>query len=507
MLVGHRHLEPRLDAFGGVKMLTILGRQSGYCDGISRRSFLRIGSLGLGGVSMLQLLRAEQAQGVGSSHKSVIMVLLPGGPPQLDMFDMKPNAPAEIRGELSPIRTNVAGIEITELMPLTAAVMDKFVVVRSLYGARNDHNVHQCLTGWETHPQQGDSQAFGLYPQGGWPSLGAAVSKIEGLVTPAVPSFVSLSPKNAESTTRASLGQPGFLGIGHAGFEPNRRRRHDVVYKSGVQGEALRRQQEQSADIVLKGISLDRLADRQRLHRSLDRLRRDLDRSGTFDAMDAVQSQAFGILTSDKLGAALDWKREDHSLRREYGISDSAVPVNGGPELLKQFLVARRLVEAGARCVTLAFSPWPLERESRGGHNWDWHLDNFAKARFTLPMLDMGLSALVRDLDNRGLLEDVSVVVWGEFGRSPRINKDAGRDHWPQVASALLAGGGMKTGQVIGSTDDHASEPKDRPVHYREVFATLYHNLGIHPSSLVLHDLDGRPHQIVGGAKPIPEVI
>ena len=127
---------------------------------------------------MLQLLRAEQAQGVGSSHKSVIMILLPGGPPQLDMFDMKPNAPAEIRGELSPIRTNVAGIEITELMPLTAAVMDKFVIVRSLYGARNDHNVHQCLTGWETHPQQGDSQAFGLYPQGGWPSLGAAVSKI-----------------------------------------------------------------------------------------------------------------------------------------------------------------------------------------------------------------------------------------------------------------------------------------------------------------------------------------
>lgn len=488
-------------------MLTILGQQSKYCDGISRRGFLQIGSLGLGGASLAQLLRAEQSRGIQTSHKSVIMILLPGGPPQLDMFDMKPNAPVEIRGEFKPIRSNVSGIEITELMPRTAALMDKFVIVRSLHGGRDDHNLHQCLTGWETHEQQGDSQAFGQVPQGGWPSIGAAVSKIQGSVSPAVPAFVSLSPKNAESTTRASLGQPGFLGIGHAGFEPNRRRRTDVVYKSGVEGEALRKEQESSADIVLQDISLNRLADRQQLHRSIDKLRRDLDSSGVMNGMDAVQSQAFGILTSSKLGAALDWRREDHSLRREYGISDSEIPVNGGPELLKQFLVARRLVEAGVRCVTLAFSPWPLERESRGGHNWDWHQGNFTKARFTLPMLDMGLSALVRDMDNRGMLDDVSIVVWGEFGRSPRINRNAGRDHWPQAASALLAGGGLRSGQVIGSTDGHASEPKDRPVHYREVFATLYHTLGIPPSSLVLQDLDGRPHQIVGGAKPIGEII
>ena len=488
-------------------MLTILGQQSKFCDGLSRRGFLRIGSLGLGGATLTQLLRAEQTHGIQRSHKSVIMILLPGGPPQLDMFDMKPAAPVEIRGEFTPIRTNVPGIEITELMPRTAALMDKYAVVRSLHGARDDHNLHQCLTGWETHPQQGDSQAFGQFPQGGWPSLGAAVSKIQGSVSPAVPSFVSLSPKNAESTTRASLNQAGFLGIGHAGFEPNRRRRTDIVYKSGMSGEALRKQQESSADIVLNDISLSRLADRQKLHRSIDRLRRDLDNSGALDGMDAVQTQAFGILTSSKLGAALDWQREDHSLRREYGISDSAIPVNGGPELLKQFIVARRLVEAGVRCVTLAFSPWPLERESRGGHNWDWHQGNFKKARFTIPMLDMGLSALVRDLDNRGMLDDVSIVVWGEFGRTPRINKDAGRDHWPQAASALLAGGGMRTGQVIGSTDAHASEPRDRPIHYRDIFATLYHNLGIPPSSLVLQDRDGRPHQIVGGAKPIGELL
>ena len=488
-------------------MLTIFGNKSDYCDGVTRRSFLRIGGLSLGGASLANILQAEQEQRTGGSHKSIIMILLPGGPPQMDMFDMKPNAPAEIRGEFSPIRTNVPGIEITELMPRTAAIMDKLAIVRSLYGARNDHNLHQCLTGWETHPQQGDSPSFGVYPHGGWPSIGAVAAKVQGPVNSAVPPFMSLTPKNAESTTRASLSQPGFLGMGYAGFEPNRRKRNDNVYKSGVQGEALHRQKEQPADIVLKGITLDRLADRMSLHASLDRFRRDVDASGMIDGMDVARRQAFGILTSSQLGEALDWKSENLELRRQYGISDSAVPVNGGPELLKQFLLARRLVQAGVRCVTLAFSRWPLERESRGGHNWDWHSGNFVKARATLPMLDMGLSALVRDLDNRGMLEDVSIVVWGEFGRSPRINNAAGRDHWPQVASALMAGGGMQTGQVIGSTDRLAGEPKDRPVHYREVFATLYQNLGIDPQRLILNDLDGRPHRVVDGREPIHELL
>ena len=487
-------------------MLRINGQSTEYCDRVSRRSFLQIGGLAMGGLSLTDILRAESIQQKSNSHKSVIMILLPGGPPHLDMFDMKPNAPVEIRGEFKPIRTNVSGVEICELMPRTAQIMDKLAVVRSLYGGRNDHNVHICLTGHESHPQQGDSQMVPGFPNGGWPSIGAVASKLQGLADPAVPPFVSLSPKNAESTTRASLNQAGFLGAGFAGFEPHRKKRNDIVYKSGVTGEALKREQEESADIVLQGISLDRLTDRNRLWKTLDRFRREVDSTGTLDAMDTIQKQAMGILTSSRLAQALDWKQEDLKLRRDYGISDAAIPVNGGPELLKQFLVARRLVEAGARCVTLAFSQWPLERESRGGHNWDWHTGNFAKAKVTLPMLDMGLSALVRDLDNRNMLDDTSIVVWGEFGRTPRINKSAGRDHWPQAAFCLLGGGGMPTGQIIGSTSKFGEAPVDRPTHYLEVFATLYQNLGINPNSLLMNDMDGRPHHLLRGYGPIDEL-
>ena len=164
-------------------------------------------------------------------------------------------------------------------------------------------------------------------------------------------------------------------------------------------------------------------------------------------------ARAFGLLTSSKLAQAMDLDREDPGVRAKYGIASGSDPVNGGPKLLEQFLMARRLIEAGVRCVTLAFSRWPLERESRGGHNWDWHTGNFEKAKLTLPMLDQGLAALIEDLEEKGRLQDVSIVVWGEFGRTPKINGSAGRDHWPRVSSCLLAGGGMRTGQVLGATD------------------------------------------------------
>jgi len=488
-------------------MLTLLGKGARYCDGLSRRGFLTIGGLALGGMSLPQILQAEQRAGVRSSHKAIIMILLPGGPPHLDMFDMKPEAPAEIRGEFKPIESNVPGIEVCELMPRTAAMMDKLAVIRSLYGGLNDHNLHQCLTGWESHPQQGDSTAKPGFPPGGWPSVGAVLSKLQGAADRAVPPFVSLSPPNAESTTRASLNQPGFLGVGHAGFEPNRKKRNDVVYESGVSQDRVSLDREESADIVLKGISLERLGDREKLLKSFDRFRRDADAQGAMDGMDEIAQQALGILTSSKLANALNFKLEDHALRRRYGISDQEIPVHGGTELLKQFLMARRLVEAGARCVTLAFSQWPLERMSRGGFNWDWHRENFQNARATLPMLDMGVSALVEDLVQRGMDQDVSVVVWGEFGRTPKINKDAGRDHWPQASHCLLAGGGLRTGQVIGSTNRLGEHPQDRPVHYREVFATLYHQLGIEASRTTLTDLRGRPHYLVDQRNPIKELI
>jgi hypothetical protein len=488
-------------------MLTIAGPKTRYCDAIERRSFLQIGGLAMGGMSLAGILRAEEEAGIRSSSKAIIMILLPGGPPHLDMFDLKPDAPAEIRGEFKPIRSVVPGIDVCELLPRIGSVMDKVAVVRSLHGGLNDHNVHQCLTGWETHPQQGDSPHRPGFPAGGWPSIGAVLSRLQGGTEQAVPSFVSLSPPNAESTTRASLNQPGFLGVGHAGFEPNRKKRDDIVYKSGVSTEQVQEDAEQEAEITLKGISLDRLGDRRALLRSFDRFRRELDSSGVMDGMDAINRQAFGILSSGALAEALNWKQEKKSLWREYGIRDSATPELGGPELLKQFLIARRLVQAGSRCVTLAFSQWPLERMSRGGFNWDWHKDNFLNCRATLPLLDAGLSALIKDLDAHDMLDDVSVVVWGEFGRTPKINNTSGRDHWPQANSAILAGGGMRTGQLIGSTNRLGEHPQDRPVHYREVFATLYHNMGINARQTTLDDHRGRPHPLVDGRAPIHELI
>jgi len=453
------------------------------------------------------MLQADALAGRRDSKKAIIMVLLPGGPPHQDMYDMKPDAPSEIRGEFRPIETNVKGIQITELMPRIASIMDKCAIVRSLHGGLNDHNVHQCLTGWESHPQQGDSRVVRGYPEGGWPSLGAVASRFLGTRDPSVPAFVSLSPPNAESTTRASLNQSGFLGLAHQGFEPTRRKRFDVVYKSGQSTSKVASQREDEADIVLKGISLERLRDRRRLLETLDRFRRDTDSSGMMYGMDDINQQAFSILSSSKVAQALDISREDPRVRDRYGISSARVPVNGGPKLLEQFLVARRLVEAGARCVTLAFSQWPLERESRGGHNWDWHFGNFRKARITLPLLDQGLSALIQDLDARNMLDDVSVVAWGEFGRTPRINGSAGRDHWPQLSGCLLAGGGMRTGQAIGTSNRFAEVPKDRPVHYREVFATLYHQLGIpQVQHETLNDRGGRPFYVVD-YPPIGELI
>ena len=464
-------------------MLTILGNSNRFCDGLTRRNFLTIGSLAMAGLP--DLLRAETQAG-GSSHKSVIMILLPGGPPHLDLYDLKPDAPAEIRGEFQSISTNVPGIEICELLPRMAMMMDKLVVIRSLVGALDDHNLHQCLTGWESHPPQGDSRRIEGYPPGGWPSIGSVLSKIHGPENPAVPPFVSLAPEKAESTTRASLHQSGYLGMTHQGF--------DVL-------------RGQKSNFVLQGITLERLAARKAMLNAFDRFRRGVELQGNVEGMDALTQQAFNLLTSGKLAKALDISREDPRVREQYGIRGSTHPKFGGPKLLEHLLLARRLVEAGARCVTLTLSPWPLERESRGGHNWDFHEKNFVKSKMFFPLLDQGISALVEDLDARGLLQDVAVVAWGEFGRTPKINRHAGRDHWPRVSCALLAGGGMRTGQFIGTTNRLGEHAQTRPVHVREVFATLYHHVGIDSRRTALTDLDGRPQFLVDHRDPIQELI
>ena len=449
-------------------MLTILGLQpqrSGYCDGVSRRNFLKIGALSLGGLSLPQLLQAEAASGIKRSHKAVIMIFLPGGPSHQDMFDLKADAPSEVRGEFKPISTNVPGIQICEHLPLLAKQMDKATIIRSMVGAFDDHDAFQCLTGRPNRNQ----------PPGGWPSLGAVLSKVQGPVNKALPPFVGLSPKMGEMRW-ARTGEPGFLGPAHSPFQPN---------KGGGKD-----------DMTLNGVTLDRLADRRNLLTSFDQFCRDIDSSGMMTGLDAFNEQAFGILTSSKLLDALDIEKEDKRVRESYGKGDPKNRDDGGPKLMEHFLTARRLVEAGARCVTLAFS------------RWDHHGDNFGALRQDLPLLDRGVSALIADLHQRGLDKDVSVIVWGEFGRTPTINKDGGRDHWPRVSSALLAGGGMKVGQVIGATDRLGGEPSERPVTFGEVFATLYHNLGIDVNKTTVTDLTGRPQFLVDhGLQPMRELV
>jgi hypothetical protein len=453
-------------------MLTIPGRPlRGFCDGLSRRSFLKIGGLALGGMSLPQIIQAQAAtsavRGSGSvpRHKGIIMIFLPGGPPHQDFFDLKPEAPAEVRGEFTPIRTNVPGIEICELLPKLAARMDKCVAIRSIVGASGAHDAFECLTGRRNNSQQ---------PPGGWPSLGSVLSKLEGPANPSMPPFVGLSPKMGHMPW-ADAGQPGFLGVAHAPFKPA--------------GEG-------KADMVLNGITLDRLDDRKALLASFDRFRREADSTGMMSGLDNFNQQAFGVLTSSVLMDALDLSKEDPKIVERYGKGDPKNRDDGGPKLMEHFLMARRLIEAGTRCVTLAFS------------RWDHHGNNFKACRQDMPMLDQGLSALIDDIHERGLDKDVTVVVWGEFGRTPTINKDAGRDHWPNVSCGLLFGGGLRTGQVIGSTDRLAGEAKDRPVHFQEVFATLYHRLGIDVNTVTLTDFSGRPQYLVDrGYQPMPELI
>jgi hypothetical protein len=375
-------------------MLTILGRPDGnrFCDGYSRRDFLRIGGLAMGGLSLPQILKAEAKSGASRKpHKGIIMVFLPGGPPHQDMWDIKTQAPVEIRGEFHPIKTSVPGIEICELFPRIAKMMDKFVPIRSVVGAQDNHYAHQCLTGWHKRDPA---------PQGGWPCVGSVLSKLYGPAQPSVPPFVGLSPAMGHRPW-ADNGDPGFLGTAHGPFKPNA---------------------DGKGDMVLNGVTLERLADRRSVLQALDSYRREADVTGLFEGHDAFNEQAFGVLTASKLLQALDLSKEDPKVIERYGKGSPDNKDDGGPRLTTNFLIARRLIQAGVRCVTLGFS------------RWDWHDRNFKQGREEMPLLDHAVASLVEDLDRADLLDDVPVVVWGEFGRTPKINRDAGRDHWPQVS-------------------------------------------------------------------------
>jgi hypothetical protein len=457
-------------------MLTILGGknsgQTGFCDGFSRRGFLKIGGMAMGGLALPQVLESEAEAGTGSSHKGIINIYMPGGPSHIDLWDLKPEAPAEIRGDFRPIATNVPGIEICEMFPRMAQMMDKFVPVRSISDADGRHDCYQCMTG----------RKFGeRKPPGGWPAAGSWVSKLQGPVNTAVPANVALMYPTGNRTW-GEPGDGGFLGVSNTPF--------NLVGKKA---------RSSAEHMILKGITLERLGDRNRLMKALDNFHREADNSGLMESMDIYTQQAIGILTTSKLADALDLSKEDPKILARYGKSEEKFQRDGAPKMIENFCIARRLIEAGARYVSLNYS------------RWDWHGGdgmNFPRSRQEFPLLDQGLSALITDLHERGLDRDVSVVVWGEFGRTPKINRNNSRDHWPKVSCAMLAGGGMQTGQVIGKTNRYGEYAVERPVKFQEIFATLYKSAGIDYASVREFDQGGTPRYMVDqGIEPLRELV
>jgi uncharacterized protein (DUF1501 family) len=442
---------------------------------LPRRGFLQMGMFSLGGFTLPSLLKAEAKTGLRTSNKSVILIYLVGGPPHQDLFDLKPDAPKEVAGPWKPIPTNVTGMQICEALPKLARIADKFSVVRSLVGNQADHDAIQVFNGH--NPKKPT-------PTGGWPQFGSAVAKLAGPTDPSVPPYMSL----CYTCTHGPYNEPGpgFAGPAQAPFRPMGPSRDDMT---------------------LRGITVNTLADRKTLLRNFDTVRRDIDVNDSMKSMDAFERQAFGLLTSSKLADALDISNESPKTIARYGTGNPKIHMdgNGAPRVPQSLLMARRLVEAGVRVVTLNYSKW----DWHGGKNAEGRADNsiFLREQEDFPVFDQCLSALIEDLHDRGLDEDCSVIVMGEFGRTPKISAQVGRDHWPQVNCALLAGGGMKHGQMIGSTDRIAGEAASRPVTFGELYATLYRNLGLDPNA-TLPDLTGRPQYVVeDNAKPLPELV
>jgi len=425
-------------------MLTFTGAKQGFCDGLSRRNFLQIGAFGAG-LTLADMLRLRaQASNVPdrqapSRPKSAIMIYLPGGPTHMDTYDLKPDAPAEFRGEFTPIQTNVNGVQISPLFPLQARMFDKFAVIRSVVTV-NEHSDTLVMTGKSDREQMTANH----------PSFGSVVSRVRSGLNSSAPAFVSL-----RGMSRGT--EPGFLGIQHRPFSTT---------GPGMQNLS-----------QLTTVNESRMNDRRAMLRTFDSVNREVDANSA--ALDTFTSRAFDMVASGTVRNALDLSREPN--RQRY-------------QGVEQFLTARRLVEAGVGCVTMSY----------GG--WDTHGQNFQAMRRQLPNLDKGLSLLVGDLNERGLLNDTVIVMWGEFGRTPRINQNAGRDHWPTVMSALVAGGGLRTGQAVGSSTSRGERPQDRPLTAPRVLATLYRAMGIDPGTTFLNGT-GRPIHVVEDRAPVTELL
>jgi hypothetical protein len=438
---------------------------AGDCDGITRRSFLQAGALSLGGMTLGDLLRcrAESRAAGNARQKSVIMVHLSGGPSHLDMYDMKTDAPREYRGEFSPIRTNVPGIEICELMPLQAKIADKFAILRGCQLA-NLHTGNAFYSGyaWQESPRAsvpGEAQR---------PALGSVVSRLRPS-RPGIPSYVSVD--NPPDWERAY-----YVGLEHEPFRVG----------GGSNPEAFQNMERR------KQVSVARLEKRNELLQGFDTFRRSLQENGTMKGIDAFQSRALEIVASGKVRAAFEIDKEPLHIRTRYG--EGACP--NGTRFGRSLLLARRLVEAGVSVVTQCFS------------GWDTHRENFSTLRGMLPPLDQALYGLITDLDERGLLSDVAVLVGGEFGRTPRIGDltPDGRGHWPEAGFLWIAGGGLKTGQIIGETDARGEKVIGSPIQIQNVLATLYHVLGIDPAT-TLRDYRGRPQYVLDHRDPVAGLI
>jgi uncharacterized protein (DUF1501 family) len=425
-------------------MLTIWGARQHFCDLLTRRSFLTIGAFGAG-LSLANLLRARahEANAARGGSRSALMIYLPGGPSHLDTYDLKPSAPAEFRGEFRPIRTNVPGVDICEFFSRQAQIWDKLAVVRSIV-ASDEHSDSETMTGYSEATNR----------QVHHPSLGAVVSKLCGPAREGVPPFVSLRG--------LTIGlEPGYLGISHRAFAPS--------------GPGYRNLQ------LAPEVTASRLEERNDLLTRFDSLRRDLDASGTMEGLDRFQAKALAMIASGAVRQALDLSQEGLRSRERY-------------EGFEQFLTARRLLEAGVRCVTVSI----------GG--WDTHSSNFKALKGQLPKVDRAVATLIGDLHERGLGQDVVTVMWGEFGRTPRINANGGRDHWSPVMSALLAGGGLRMGQTVGSSTARGEYPKERPYRVAQVLATVYQTLGIDPAWTFPNE-QGRPMYVLDDREPVRELL
>jgi hypothetical protein len=440
-------------------MLDVFGGRYGTCDGVSRRGFLRVGALGIAGLTLGDMLRIRaHARALGTPVKdtAVIQIFLGGGPSHMDTYDLKPDAPKEFRGDFKPIATNVPGIDICELMPAQAKVMDKMAIIRSLYHDSADHGVgtHWVLTGFpSTVPLLRDNER---------PSVGSIVAKVRGANAPGVPSYVAL-PGSPPFSSAAYLG-PGYNPFRVDG-DPSANFKVRNLEPTG-------------------GLTLGRLEDRRSLLGKLDRIEHQRDASGMMDGLDQFTTQAYQMVTGPAARRAFDMAKEDPRLRDRYGRT----------RLGQACLLARRLVEAGVTFVTV----------NEG--NWDHHAQLAQNFRQMVPPLDSGVAALVEDLYDRGLADRVLVLVWGEFGRTPRISQAAGRDHWPGAMSAVVAGGGLRMGQVVGATTRKGESPSERPLRPEDLLQTVYHVLGIDSSTAFPND-SGRPMPILNQGHAISELI